>query len=231
MNDRKEMEFNKLMAENMGPYQETEDRWHSTTLIIPKYEARITAISVEEGVRGLREGANRPDVAVVDDVEDSNSVKTIEGRDKTFNWLTGELIPLGDINTRVIMLGNFLGEDSVMDRIEQKIRNKEMDGVFLKVPIAENGKPTWSGKFKDMEAIENFRRSIGNELTWQRDYMLEYIPDDLQVINPAWIHRYDKLPGKEHYLLTITGVDLACGGENSNFTAMASIKVYHVEKR
>lgn len=231
MNHRKEMENNKLMAENLGPYQETEDRWHSTTLIIPKYGTRITSASVEEGLRGLREGPHRPDLIIADDIEDSNSVKTIEGRDKTYSWLTGELIPLGDINTRVIILGNFLGQDSVMDRIEEKIKSGEMDGSFMRVPIAENGKPTWLGKFKNIEAIENFKRSIGNEITWRRDYMLEYVPDDLQVINPAWIHRYDKLPERNHYLSTITGVDLACGGENSDFTAMVSIKVYHVEDK
>lgn len=155
MNVRKEMENdnNKLMRENMGPYQEGEDRWGSNILIIPKYGARITAISVEEGVRGLREGPHRPDLIIADDIEDSNSVKNIEGRDKTYNWLTGELIPLGDINTRIIILGNFLGEDSVLSRIEDKIKNKVMDGVFLKVPIIyEDGIISWSGKFPDVES-------------------------------------------------------------------------------
>lgn len=232
MNIRKEIEDNKLMAENLGPYQESEDRWHSTTLVIPKYGARITAISVEEGVRGLREGPYRPDVIICDDIEDSNSVKTIEGREKTFNWLTGELIPLGDINTKIIILGNFLGDDSALSRIEEKIKNKVMDGVFLKVPIIyDESTISWLGKFPNMEAIENFKRSIGNELTWQRDYLLRAIPGDLQIIDPKWIHRYDKLPEKNHYLLTITGIDLACGGENSDFTAMVSIKVYHVDDK
>ena len=231
MNIRKEIEGNKLMAENLGPYQESEDRWHSTTLVIPKYAARITAISVEEGVRGLREGPYRPDVIVCDDIEDSNSVKTIEVRDKTFNWLTGELFPLGDVNTRVIILGNFLGEDSVMSRIEEKIENQEMDGVFLKVPIIyDNGEISWLGKFPNTGAIEKFKRSIGNELTWQKDYLLRAIPDDLQIIDPKWIHRYDKLPS-EHFMGTITGVDLATGGENSDFTAIVSIKVYQVNDK
>ncbi len=232
MNHRKEMENNKLMAENMGPYQETEDRWHSTTLVIPKYGARITAVSVEEGIRGLREGPYRPDLIIADDIENSNSVKTRENRDNTYNWLTGELIPLGDINTKVIVLGNFLGEDSVLSRIEEKIKNKEMDGVFLKVPIIyDGGKISWIGKFPNMEAIENFKRSIGNELTWQRDYLLRAIPGDLQVIDPKWIHKYDKLPENEHHLLTITGVDLACGGEDSDYTAMVSIKVCHIDDK
>jgi len=82
-----------------------------------------------------------------------------------------------------------------------------------------------------MEATETFKRSIGNELTWQRDYLLRAIPGDLQVIDPRWIHRYDKLPENEHFLSTITGVDLACGGKNSDYTAMVSIKVYHVDDK
>jgi len=54
MNFRKEIEGNQLLSENLGPFRETEDRWHASTLILPNYGARITAISVEEGIRGLR---------------------------------------------------------------------------------------------------------------------------------------------------------------------------------
>ena len=237
MNCRKEIEENSLMSENMGPYKETEDRWHSTTLIIPKYGARITAISVEEGVRGLREGPHRPDIVVVDDIEDSSSAKTIEGRDKTFNWLTGELIPLGEIDTRVIILGNFIQDDSALSRIEEKINKGEMDGVFLKIPIVnDDGKPTWSAKFPDIEAIEKFKRSIGNELTWQRDYMLISIPDDFQIIDPRWIKKYEKLPDKNEYYVrnvmfgyqyTWAAADMAISKKQSaDFTGIVSAEVF-----
>ena len=237
MNCRKEIEENDLMSENMGPYKETEDRWHSTTLIIPKYGARITAISAEEGVRGLREGPHRPDVMIVDDVEDSTSAKTIEGRDKTFNWLTGELIPLGEIDTRVIILGNFIQDDSALSRIEEKMHKGEMDGVFLKIPIVDDeGKPTWPAKFPDIESVEKFKRSIGNELTWQRDYMLVSIPDDFQIIIPTWIKRYDKLPDRdEYYIRNImfgfqycwASADMAISlKQSADFTAIVSAEVY-----
>ena len=91
MNIRKEIEGNQLLSENLGPFSVGEDRWGATTLIIPAYKARISAISVEEGIRGLKEGPNRPDLIIADDIEDSSSVKTREIRDKTFNWFTGEL--------------------------------------------------------------------------------------------------------------------------------------------
>jgi len=225
MNIRKEIENNKLLSENLGPFRETEDRWHASTLIIPKYEARITAISVEEGVRGLREGPYRPDTTICDDIEDSNSAKTLEGRDKTFNWLTGELLPLGDINTKVLILGNFLQEDSVLSRIEEKIKKGEMDGVFLKVPIIdEDNKIAWPGKFPNLQSVEELRKSIGNEITWQRDYLLRAIPTDYQIIHPDWIQFYDKIPEERDCFRGIfMGVDLAISQEKTaDYTAIIS---------
>lgn len=226
MNDRKEFENNQLLKENTGPFTQ-EDRWHSTALVIPKYEARITAISVEEGVRGLKEGHYRPQVIIADDIEDSNSVKNKEAREKSFTWFTGELLPLGDIDTKVIVLGNYLHPESVCARLYDMIKSNQMEGTALKVPIIEDdGTITWPEKFKSMQMIEEFRKSIGNEVTWQRDFMLRAIADDMQIIDPRWIHRYDKLPDEEP-LYTFTGIDLACkGDENSDFTAMVSIRVY-----
>ncbi len=231
MNIRKEVEKNKnkLLSENLGPFREGEDRWHSTTLIIPKYEARITAISVEEGVRGLREGPHRPDIVICDDIENSNSVKTLEGKDKTFNWLTGELFPLGNIDTRVIMLGNYLGEDSVLSRIEEKIEKGEMNGVFLKVPIInEENNISWTGKFPNLQAIEEFKKSIGNELTWQRDYLLRTVSTNYQIIHPDWIQFYDELPTRRGSFHSIVmGVDLAISKEKTaDCTAIVSALIF-----
>jgi hypothetical protein len=179
MNIRKEIEKNRLLSENLGPFSIGEDRWGATTLIIPAYEARISAISVEEGIRGLKEGPNRPDLIVADDIEDSNSVKTRETRDKTYNWFTGELIPLGETDAKVIVFGNFLCQDSVLFRLEEMIKEEKMKGVFLRVPLVdENDKIAWPGKFPTPESVEEFKKNIGNEITWQRDFLLRAVPDD-----------------------------------------------------
>jgi len=177
----------------------------------------------------LREGPYRPDIIACDDIEDSSSSKTLEGRDKTYNWLTGELFPLGDINTRVIILGNFLQEDSVLSRIEEKIKKGEMDGIFLKVPIInEDNTISWPGKFPDLQSIEDLRKSIGNELTWQRDYLLRAIPTDYQIIHPEWIQTYDKLPkNRNSYRHIVMGVDLAISKEKTaDCTAIVSALIF-----
>ncbi len=235
MNIRKEIEGNQLLSENLGPFSVGEDRWGATTLIIPAYKARISAISVEEGIRGLKEGPNRPDLIIADDIEDSNSVKTREMRDKTFNWFTGELIPLGETDTKVIVLGNFLYQDSVLFRLGEMIKEGKMKGVFLHVPLVDkNNKIAWPGKFPSLEAVEELRQSVGNEITWQRDFLLRAIPDDFQIVHPEHIHYYDGLPSQERgngYKYTWTAVDPAISEKSSaDFTAMVSAQIHGSEE-
>lgn len=230
MNIRKEIESNQLLSENLGPFSVGEDRWGATTLIIPDYEARISAISIEEGIRGLKEGPYRPDLIIADDIEDSNSVRTRESRDKTFDWFTGELIPLGETDAKVIILGNFLHPDSVLSRIGKMIKEEKMKGVFLRVPLVdEKNNIAWPGKFPSLETIEELRQSIGNEKTWQRDFLLRAIPDDYQIIDPSWIQYYDVMPGLtgEDYIGTFIGIDPAGStNENADYTAMVTASVF-----
>ncbi len=230
MNIRKEIEENKLLSENLGPFEEREDRWHATTLIVHKYGARITAISTEEGIRGLREGPYRPDLIIADDIEDSNSIKNQDGRNKTFNWFTGELLPLGDINTKVIILGNFLHQDSVLSRFEKRIEEKKMKGTFLRVPLIDKDNViAWPGKFTSLEAIKELKQSIANEIIWQREYLLRDAPDENQIILKEWFKEYSVMPNLRgsDYTGTFIGVDPAgSDNENADYTAMVVASVF-----
>jgi len=238
-NIRKEIEDNPLLRKYLGPFEEKEDQWHSTILIIPKYGARISAISVDEGIRGLKEGPNRPDLIIVDDIEDSASSKTKEGRDKTFNWLTGELLPLGDINTKAVFLGNYLHEDSVLMRIEKLMKEKDMPGKFLRIPLVDSeNNIAWPTMFPSLETVENMRKSIGNDILWYREYLLKYMPSENQIVKPEDIHYYDEIPrvdyqdGKDIIEVssgrTGVGVDLAISKNSSaDYTAMVIGKVVY----
>ena len=51
-NLRREMEGNALLRDDLGPFTEHEEEWNSGSLVIPKFGARITAVSFEQSVRG-----------------------------------------------------------------------------------------------------------------------------------------------------------------------------------
>lgn len=229
MNIRRELENNELLRSDLGPFKEIEDEWGSYSLVIPKYNARITAASMEQTIRGMRHGQYRPDLIICDDIEDLQSVKTREGRDKIHQWITGEIVPAGDRNTKMVFIGNLLHEDSLLMRLKEKIESGELDGQYLEIPlIDDNGKISWLGKFPNMQSINKEKKKIANEISWQREYMLRIIPDTGQIVHREWLHYYSYIPESyTAHLLTATGVDLAISQKDAaDYTAIVSAKVY-----
>lgn len=229
-NLKQELETNEVLRADLGPFETPDDEWRSFSIVLPKYGARITAVSSEQSIRGIRHGIHRPDLVICDDLEDLNSVKTREGRDKTYQWLTGDIFPCGDKNTKIVIVGNLLHEDSVLMRLKQNIEEQKMDGVFKFYPLIDDEeKIAWPGKYPTMDDIEELKSRIGNEISWQREYLLHIVPSTEQAIRLEWIKTYDKLPDDNHLLYTITAVDLAVSEqETADFTAAVSAKVYHL---
>ncbi len=229
-NLKREFESNELLRGDLGPFELQGEEWGQYSIVLPKYGARIIAASSEQSIRGLRHGEHRPDLIIVDDAEDIPSVKTLEGRDKTWQWLTGEIIPAGDKNTKIIVIGNLLHEDSVMKRLKNGIGAGILNGIYREYPLVDaNEIIAWPGKYPDQEAIEALRKNTGSESAFQREYLLRIITSEDQVIRPEWIHYYENLPpdNSRDFRYAITGVDLAISEkESADYTAMVSVRVY-----
>lgn len=234
MNLRKELEQNRLLKSDLGPFQEeTGGEWASSSLVFKNTGARITVASIDQSIRGIRHYEHRPDLIILDDIEDLNSTRTMEGRNKTFDWFTREIVPLGDIGTRIILIGNLLHEDSLMMRLRKKITEKEINGVFKWFPLLdEAGKCLWPEKFDTEEKINELRKITGNELAWQQEYLLRIISDQTRVIWPEWIQYYDELPPVHTKARHVcVGVDLAISQrETADYTSMVTMKIYGESK-
>lgn len=227
-NIKREFECNELLRRDLGPFKER-DEWGSSSIVIPKYDARIMAVSKETSTRGIRHGANRPDLIIVDDPDDLSSVNTLDARNKTYDWFNGEILGCGNVNTKVIVIGNLLHENALLRRLKEDIDCGKRSGVYKEYPlINERGKIAWPGKFPNMKAIQKEKLRIGNEVTWKREYELVILPDEGQIIKPKWIKRYDVLPDKScGFRYIATGVDLAWGqSSSSDYTAMVSAQVF-----
>ena len=234
MNLRRELEGNNLLKNDLGPFQEEDDEWGSVSLVFSKLNARITAASSEQSIRGLRHNQHRPDLIIGDDLEDLASVKTREGRQKIYQWLTSEAIPAGDKDTRIIIIGNLLHEDSLLMHLRQDIDDGLIDGVFKFYPlINQKDEIAWPGKYPTKKDIEDERRKIGNEVAWQREYLLKILPTEDQVIHQKWIQYYDILPSidQKDYMYTWAGVDLAISEKSTaDYTAIVAAQI-HGERR
>lgn len=231
-NIRRELENNKLLKSDLGPFQdESNSEWAMSSIVFKNTNARIMVASVDQAIRGVRHYEHRPGVIVLDDIEDLNSCKTYEGRSKSFNWFTREIAPLGDIGTRIILVGNLVHGDCLMMRLKEKIDEGEMSGIFREFPLLDqDGNCLWPGKFDCPERIEELRRSVGNELAWRQEYLLEIVGDTTQVIRKEWIRTYPLVPEmtpSNRYRFTATGVDPAISDKTAaDYTAMVSVRVF-----
>ncbi len=230
-NIKLELEHNRLLRLDLGPFEEPNDEWRAVSIVLPKYGARVTVASIDNSIRGIKHGAHRPDLIIADDLEDLDIVKTQESRDKMFNWLMGDIIPLGDKDTRLIVIGTKLHNDSIIMRLKKAILEGRMDGVARAYPfLDENNQPLWKDKYRTDAEVETLRKSVPSLQAWQREYMLQIIADDDQVIRPEWIRYYDSLPA-DACRFTATGIDPAISEkDNADYTAMVSGKIYGRKK-
>jgi predicted phage terminase large subunit-like protein len=230
INIRRELEGNDLLKKDLGPFKEQEDEWGSYSLVLPWYNARITAASMEQTIRGMRHKQYRPDLIICDDIEDLASVKTKEGRDKIHSWITSEIIPAGDLNTRLVFIGNLLHEDSFLMRLKEKIINKDLDGHFIEIPLIKDDKIAWPEKFKCLDDVKKLENKVSDRVAWEREYMLRIISTSERVIHPEWIQYYDEVPhfdDDHEFRFTATGVDLAISQKaTADYTAMVSAHVF-----
>lgn len=227
-----ELESNGLLRSDLGPFEEPDDEWRATSIVLPKYKARITVASIESSIRGIKHGAHRPDLIICDDLEDLDIVKTQESRDKMFKWLTGDVIPLGDKDTRLVVIGTALHHDSLITKLKTAIIEGRMDGVTKKYPFLNiDGTAMWPEKFPLQTDIDTLRKSVLSLQAWEREYMLNIISDDNQLIRPEWIQYYDELPSNDNLRYAGMGVDPAIGQKSDNdSTAIVSGNIYGRKK-
>ena len=232
------LETNKALIADFGPFRIPPEPWKENSLHLPKYDAKIVPLSLEISPRGFIHKSKRPDLIIIDDLESINNINSVEMRDKAYRWFTEEVVPCGDVGTKIVVAGNYLHSDSLIKRLQTMIVDKELEGVYKRYPFKDSdGKPLWKSKFPTDMEVFNLRRKVGDKNAWMREYLLMEISSGTSPVTKNLIKYYTELPlssKKDHVLwqYTGTGVDLAISKEaTAHFTSMVSAKVFYVEDK
>ena len=77
----------------------------------------IVARGAEQKVRGIKWNMKRPDLIVVDDLENDEQVMSPNRREKLRHWFLNSLLPCGSDNRKIRMVGTILHMDSILERV------------------------------------------------------------------------------------------------------------------
>lgn len=178
-----------MAAEHLAPIKnelETNDRlidvfgdqkaypWSSTELGLAN-GVKIQAIGAGQSMRGKKHNDERPDLALIDDLEDEDSILTDTQRHKTDRWLMGTLIPaLHPTRRRVRFIGTALHPKSLIVRKVKDPRWKSATFPLVRIDTQTGEeKSTWPSRFP-MSYIKQMREdylNAGNYIEFEQEYM------------------------------------------------------------
>lgn len=112
-----ELEFNPRLLMDFPEVCGQGRVWQAGT-IVTRSDAKVQVAGSGKKLRGLRHGPYRPDLVVLDDIENDDQVRNPEQRDKLQSWLSKTILPLGGAGAKfdVVYIGTILHYDSVLSR-------------------------------------------------------------------------------------------------------------------
>lgn len=112
-----EFEFNPRLAMDF-PDQAGQGRVWQAGTIVTRGDAKVVVAGSGKKLRGLRHGPLRPDLCILDDIENDEQVRNPDQRDKLQGWLSKTVLPLGGAVQKfdTIYIGTILHYDSVLSR-------------------------------------------------------------------------------------------------------------------
>ena len=164
---------------------------------------RLQALGAGQKLRGRRHRQHRPDLAVIDDLENDESVLTKYQRDKLDNWTSSALMGALAKGADLHMLGTPLHSDAVLRRFQKRARAK-----VLKYPAATDWRQCgcYQGPFVDVEVppwgygLEDCPECDGigylGEPTWPAWWPMRRLADKREDVGAT--------PFSREYLLVVT---------------------------
>lgn len=153
LNDIKtEFEENQIIQEDFG---RMEGKVWKSNVMLTASGIKIESIGSGKKIRGRRHRNWRPDLIVLDDVENDENVNTPEQRKKLYNWFVKAVSKAGDTYTDIVYIGTILHYDSLLSKVlvNPEYHSKKYRGV---ISYAENNKlwEAWELIYSDLSNEE-----------------------------------------------------------------------------
>jgi len=217
--------------------------------IVTRSRVKIKVFGSGKRIRGQNYLGYRPDLIVLDDLENDENVRTKEQRDKLENWFSRSVMELGppDGSAQYLYIGTVLHYDSLMMRVKRRgdfvfHKFKALIRLPERMDLWERWERIWqedtsAGKSAAKQFYEANREEMdrGAKVLWPEAQPLYYLMEKRVANRPAFNAEYQNEPLDEelavfrelHFyreaprgLITYGAVDPALGKTRGDYTAI-----------
>ncbi|MCE5230041.1 hypothetical protein LLG95_10650 [bacterium] len=189
-NIKQELEENELLLKVFGPQKTakwSQDRW------VTKNGAIVIPRGAGQQVRGLLFKHIRPDLVVIDDLDNELSVATPELRMKTMKWLQGSVLNIvdrGSDDYMILHIGTMLHEDSAIAR-QAKDEAWDSETIAICDDNYKSNFPEFMGDAAIAEEVAQHRR-MGTMDVFAREYMSIPMASEDRMFDYDMFRQYDE---------------------------------------
>lgn len=136
-----ELEDNAALRRDFGNLV-GEERWREDEIITAN-DIHVISKSSGQSLRGSSYKNIRPEVVILDDLENDENVETETQRQKLYNWFMKVLMPIGNTRTVFMYVGSVLHYESLLFKVLTDPRFNEWDRVLYKAVNEFSDSPLW----------------------------------------------------------------------------------------
>lgn len=114
-----ELETNERLAQDFPELVGEGSVWRADW-IITRNGIKVHAAGAGQKLRGFRHGSKRPDLVIVDDLENDEAVESPDQRKKLEAWFFKALMKIGARDTVFIVVGTILHHESLLSKLLEK---------------------------------------------------------------------------------------------------------------
>jgi hypothetical protein len=136
----------------------------------------LRAMGAGQQVRGLNVDNQRPDLAIIDDLEDIENTATKQLLKQLSSWLYRTFFKAMARRNRIVWIGNIISYECILHKL---VTSSDVWNSMLYGCILSNGEPLWPEQWSFEELLEDFKeyRSQGETASWYAEMMNMPIPE------------------------------------------------------
>ncbi|MFV0481335.1 MAG: phage terminase large subunit [Campylobacteraceae bacterium] len=223
-----------------------------------KNGTKLKAFGSGKRLRGVRHGNKRPDLCIIDDLENDTNVRSRTQRDKLEDWVDEAVLNLSDVsgNMDVLYIGTILHKDSVLSRkLKKKFWNPKVFRSIISYPIRMDMWEVWSGYYINHGVAKAHEFYMANKkemdegvvVLWEAALSIEKLmrkraenrkafnkeqqndpQEDNAKFTEAKMHFYKNAPKAD---FTVMYTDPAGNGKASDFTSIHVLGISKEERK